>query len=528
MSGTPAEQGRAEHRALTGPSSRGMAVTSQPLATAAAIEILGVGGTAADAAVAAAATLCVVEPRATGIGGDVFALFWGAGADGPLGLDAAGPSAAAATVDAVRGAGHAEMPVTGPWTVTVPGAVDGWAQLLDRAGALGFEQVLQPAIRHAEQGFAVTPVIADEWAMHAGRISGDQAARDVFLPGGRAPRAGEVFVNPELGGLLRLLARDGAGGFYRGAPAERIGDAVERAGGPLRAADLQAWPGAQWVAPLRRSYRDVEHIVLPPPGQGIVALEALGIFEGLAAGDRAEEEHFAIEALKCAFADARDHLGDPLFGDVPVQRLLSPEHVAARRAGIGAEAADVVAPGAPTDTVYLAVVDGDGNACSLIQSLYSGFGSGIGVPGLGITLQNRGKGFVLDDGHPNRLEPGKRPYHTIVPAMLARDGSFAGCLGVVGGFMQPQGQMQIVRHLVDHDLDIAGAVAHPRIRYLDGCDIGAEPGYDPAVLDELRRRGHRVRELSNFGAGGAQAIVRDGDRLHAASDPRKDGSAQTA
>jgi gamma-glutamyltranspeptidase/glutathione hydrolase len=249
---------------------------------------------------------------------------------------------------------------------------------------------------------------------------------------------------------------------------------------------------------------------------------------GLRARDRGEEEHFAIEALKRAFADARDHLADPLFADVPVQRLLAAEQIAFRRAAVGAEAADVAAPGPPTDTVYLAVVDGEGNACSLIQSLYSGFGSGIGVPGLGITLQNRGKGFVLDDGHPNRLEPGKRPYHTIVPAMLARDGSFAGCLGVVGGFMQPQGQMQIVRHLVDHDLDIAGAVAHPRIRYLDGCDIGAEPGYDPAVLDELRRRGHRVRELSNFGAGGAQAIVRDGDRLHAASDPRKDGSAQTA
>jgi gamma-glutamyltranspeptidase/glutathione hydrolase len=504
-----------------------MAVSSQPLATAAAIEILGVGGTAADAAVAAAATLCVVEPRATGIGGDVFALFWPAGAGGPLALDAAGPAAAEATVDAVRAAGHTRMPATGPWTVTVPGAVDGWAQLLDRAGALGFDQVLRPAIRHAEQGFAVTPVIADEWAMHASRIANDAAARAVFLPGGRAPRAGERFANADLAALLRLLAADGAEGFYRGMPAERIGEAVERVGGPLRAADLAAWGGARWVTPLRRSYRDVELVELPPPGQGIVALEALAIFEGLSAGDRAEEEHFAIEALKRAFADARDHLADPLVVDVPVERLLGVDHVAARRAEIGAEAADVAAPGPPTDTVYLAVVDGDGNACSLIQSLYSGFGSGIGVPGLGITLQNRGKGFVLDDGHPNQLAPGKRPYHTIVPAMLAREGAFAGCLGVVGGFMQPQGQMQIVRHLVDHGEDVAGAIAHPRIRYLDGRDIGVEPAYDPAVVEELRRRGHRVRELGNFGAGGAQAIVRDGDELHAASDPRKDGCAQT-
>jgi gamma-glutamyltranspeptidase/glutathione hydrolase len=527
VSSLPIQHGYVDRRSLSGPLSRGMAVSSQPLATAAAIEILGAGGTAADAAVAAAATLCVVEPRATGIGGDVFALYWPAGAEHPLGLDAAGPSAAGATADAVRAAGHAQMPESGPWTITVPGAVDGWAQLLDRAGALGFEHVLQPAIGHAERGFVVTPVIAEEWAMHAGRIAGDRVARAVFLPSGRPPLAGERFANSGLGALLRLVAREGADGFYRGTPAERIGEAVESAGGPLRAGDLAAWGGARWVAPLRGAYRDVEVIELPPPGQGIVALEALAIFEGLSARDRAEEEHFAIEALKRAFADARDHLADPLVVDVPVERLLGPQHVAARRADIGAEAADVAAPGAPTDTVYLAVVDGEGNACSLIQSLYSGFGSGIGVPGLGITLQNRGKGFVLDDGHPNRLEPGKRPYHTIIPAMLAREGAFAGCLGVVGGFMQPQGQMQILRHLVDHGKDIAAAIGHPRIRYLDGYDVGVEPGYDAAVVEELRRRGHRVRALGSFGAGGAQAIVRDGDRLHAASDPRKDGCAQT-
>jgi gamma-glutamyltranspeptidase/glutathione hydrolase len=505
----------------------GAAVSSQPLATAAAIEILGVGGTAADAAVAAAAVLCVVEPRATGIGGDVFALYWPAGAQEPLGLDGAGPSAAAATVEALRAAGHDEMPTTGPWTVTLPGAVSGWSRLLERAGALGFGEVLKPAIRHAREGFAVTPVIADEWAMHAGRIAGDAAASATFLPGGRAPRAGERFANPDLGALLALLARDGADGFYRGTPAERIGAAVQAAGGPLDTGDLAAWPGARWVSPLRRAYRDVELLELPPPGQGLVVLEALAILAGLEPRDRAEEEHFAIEALKRAFADARDHLADPLVVDVPVQELLGDEHVARRRSDIGPEAAEIAAPGAPTDTVYLAVVDDDGNACSLIQSLYSGFGSGIGVAGLGITLQNRGKGFTLQDGHPNRLAPGKRPYHTIMPAMLARDGAFAGCLGVVGGFMQPQGQMQIVRHLVDHGLDVAAAVAHPRIRFLDGRDLAIEPGYDPAIVDALHLRGHRVRQLGNFGAGGAQAIVRVGDALHAASDPRKDGCALT-
>jgi gamma-glutamyltranspeptidase/glutathione hydrolase len=530
MSVTPASHENAaglRPRELRAPSGRGMVATSQPLAAQAGIDMLAAGGTAADAAVAAAATLCVVEPRATGIGGDAFALCWPAGASAPDALDGAGPSGSAATLDAIRAAGHTEMPGTGAWTITVPGAVDAWAKLLERHGRLTLAQVLAPAIRHAREGFAVTPAIAAEWAMHAGNIAGDEAASATFLPGGRAPRPGETFANPDMADLLELIAEGGPDAFYRGEPAERIGAAVERAGGPLRAADLAGFAGARWVAPLARPFRDVTVFELPPPGQGLVALEALGIFAAADYDDRTAEEHTAIEALKLAFDDANAHLADPLVEAVDVERLLGAEHWAQRRALIGPEAADIAAPGPATDTVYIAAVDGEGGACSLIQSLYSGFGSGVGVPGLGITLQNRGKGFVLDPEHPNRLAPGKRPYHTIIPGMLGLGSQFYGCVGVVGGFMQPQGQMQILRHLLDHGLGIGEALAAPRVRFLDGRSIGAEPGFDAEVLDGLRARGHEVRELSNFGAGGAQAILRDGDELHGASDPRKDGSVLT-
>jgi gamma-glutamyltranspeptidase/glutathione hydrolase len=529
MSVTPVspQQTAGRMRELLAPARRGMVATSQPLAVEAGVEMLQAGGTAADAAVAAAATLCVVEPRATGIGGDAFALYWPAGASAPDALDGAGPSGAGATVEAIAAAGHAQMPRTGPWTVTVPGAVDAWAKLLERHGRLGLDRVLAPAIRCAREGFEVTPQIAAEWAMHAGNIAGDEAASATFLPGGRAPAAGEAFNNEDMGALLAVIADGGPDAFYRGEPAERIGAAVERAGGPLRAADLAGFAGARWVQPLARPYRDVTVFELPPPGQGIVALQALGIFAGASYDDRVAEEHAAIEALKLAFEDASTHLADPLVEAVDVERLLGAEHLARRRALIGHDAADIAAPGPATDTVYLAVVDGDGNACSFIQSLYSGFGSGIGVPGLGITLQNRGKGFVLDPGHPNRLAPGKRPYHTIIPGMVGRGDAFAGCLGVVGGFMQPQGQMQILRHLVDHGLGVGAALAAPRARFLDGRAVGIEPGFDAEVVDGLRARGHEVGPLSNFGAGGAQAIVLLGEHLHGASDPRKDGCVLT-
>jgi gamma-glutamyltranspeptidase/glutathione hydrolase len=503
----------------------GMVATSHPLAAEAGIEMLEAGGTAADAAVAAAAVLTVVDPRSTSIGGDAFGLVWPAGAAAPVALAGAGPSAATLSVEAIRAAGFEQMPKIGPWTVTVPGSVSAWERLLERFGRLGLERVLQPAIRLAEGGFAVAPIIAGEWGDAQQRLTADETAARLFLPGGRAPNAGDRLANPELGGVLRTLARDGASAFYEGDLAERIGAAVDAAGGPLRAGDLAAWKGAQWVDPISRRYRDVDVYELPPPGQGIVVLEALGIFAGVECADLLDEEHAAIESLKIAFADAAAHVADPDVVAVPTERLLGEAHLAAGRARIDMGSAHGSVAGRATDTIYVAVVDGEGTGCSFIQSLYEGFGSGIAVPGTGMLLQNRGTNFVLDDGHPNQAAGGKRPYHTIIPAILGDAGGFLGCLGVVGGFMQPQGQMQILRHVLDHGMGLQEAVDAPRVRYLRDRRIGVEDGYRPDLAEGLARRGHELEPLGRFAGGGAQAILARDGVLTGASDKRKDGRA---
>jgi gamma-glutamyltranspeptidase / glutathione hydrolase len=503
----------------------GMVATSHPAAAQAGVAMLDEGGTAADAAVAAAAVLCVVDPRSTGIGGDAFALHWSAGESAPTALEAAGPAPAGLSVAALRAAGFERMPEIGPWTVTVPGAVSGWEALLVRHGWLGLERVLEPAIALADGGYEVAPMIAAEWAQAAPRIAGDAAARALLLRDGRPPAAGERMANPELAGVLREIAAGGAAAFYRGRAAAAIGAAVEHAGGPLRASDLADWAGAGWAEPLWGRYRDIDVIQLPPPGQGLIVLEALGVLDGLELASRADEEHACVEAIKLAFADAERHIADPLFEGVPVDELLSPAYLAARRAAVDMTTAGLAAAGVASDTVYVAAVDGDGTACSFIQSLYEGFGSGVAVPGTGIVLQNRGAGFVLDDEHPNRPAPGKRPYHTIIPSMLARDGEFLGCLGVVGGFMQPQGHVQILRHLLDHGLGLQAALDAPRLRFVGGRRVLAERGYDPAVVAELGRRGHEIGVLERFPAGGAQAVLRENSLLYGASDPRKDGCA---
>lgn len=506
----------------------GMVATSHPLAAHAGAEMLDAGGTAADAAVAASAVLCVVDPRSTSVAGDAFALMWTDGARVPTGLAGAGPAPAAMTPDALAAAGHETMPQHGPWSVTVPGAVSLWERLLARHGRLGLERVLRPAIEAAEQGFEVAPIIAGEWADSADRLRADDAARSLFLPDGHPPQAGDKFANVELGAVLRAIAANGADAFYQGEFAERIGAAVAASGGPLRGDDLAGWAGASWVEPIRREYRGVDVYEMPPPGQGIVVLEALGIFDGMAVADLADAEHAAIESLKLAFADAAAHVADPDVVEVPVDWLLSEETIAGRRAQIDPAAAAGATPASASDTVYVAVVDGDGNGCSLIQSLYEGFGSGIAVPGTGMLLQNRGSNFSLVPGHPNRVAGGKRPYHTIIPAMLGRDDRLFGCLGVVGGYMQPQGQMQIIRRIVDEGMGAQAALDAPRVRYLAGRRIAVEDHFDPAVREQLAHRGHEIGRLDRFSAGGAQAVLVGGDGMIGASDPRKDGCAVAA
>ncbi|MDQ3765916.1 MAG: gamma-glutamyltransferase family protein [Actinomycetota bacterium] len=497
---------------------RGMVVASHPLAVSAGLAMLGQGGTAADAAVAAAAVLCVVDPRSTGIGGDLFAQYWPSGGD-PIGLDAAGPAPQAMTIDALREAGYETMPMEGPWTVTVPGAVGGWAALMDRFGKLGLDAVLEPAIRHARAGFVIERFVADEWPTAVAKL--ERQGGSYFLPGGRAPSHGDTFAVPELGDVLGDIATGGSDAFYRGRYADGIARAMQAAGGPLNASDLAGWSGPSWVTPISASYGAVDVFELPPPGQGIVALEALGIYAEVHAHG-ADAEHAAIEAMKIAFADADAYVTDPAFEEVPVEALLDAAYLSRRAREIDPQHAAEARPGLSSDTVYLCVVDANGAACSLIQSLYEGFGSGMVVEG--IALQNRGAGFILDDEHPNRPVPGKRPYHTIIPAMIGDEGGFRGCLGVVGGFMQPQAQMQIVRNVIDEGLDPQSAVAAPRWRVIEGRRVSFEPSFDREVVDSLAAKGHEVGELGRFEAGGAQMIWRmDDGALSGGTDQRKDG-----
>jgi gamma-glutamyltranspeptidase/glutathione hydrolase len=511
-------------RRLTAASDRWMVATSHPLAVRAAVGALEEGGSAVDAAVAASAVLTVVDPVSTGIGGDMFALVWPRGAERPEGLAAAGPAPSGLSVETLRAAGFERIPEYGPWTITVPGAVGGWTAILERHGRLGVERLLAPAIDLAERGFRIARFVAEEWTATAEKVRENEAAAALFLPGGRPPAEGESFAVPDLGKVLRLIAEEGPDTFYRGEVAERIGAAVEEAGGPLSAEDLERWAGPTWVEPLRGTYAGVDVYELPPPGQGIIVLEALGIYEGLEKDGTAAEDHAAIEAIKLAFADAHAHVADPEVAHVPTAGLLSPEHLQARRSEVSDRAIKARA-GFPSDTVYLAVVDGDGMGCSLIQSLYEGFGSGVVVPGTGIALQNRGAGFVLDDDHPNRPEPGKRPYHTIIPAMLGRSEKLVGSLGVVGGFMQPQGQLQILRNIYERGLDPQAALDAPRFRFVEGRRVGLELGYDARVVEDLTARGHEIEDLPRFQAGGAQLVLCNDGRFLGASDPRKDGYA---
>lgn len=504
-------------------SAAGMVVTSHPLAVDVGLAVLRDGGTAADAAVAAAAMLTVVDPRSTGIGGDLFALYWEPGAAGPLGLAAAGGAPTGMTVTALRNHGFDAMPADGPWTVTVPGATWGWTALLDRFGRLDRGRVLRPAIDTARDGFVIAPIIGEEWHLGAAKLRRNPPAAQIFLPDGQVPAVGATFCNPGLADALDTYLAEGHEPFYTGRFAAGFAGAVAALGGPLETSDLAAWAGPEWTAPIRARYRGIDVYEMPPPGQGVVVLESMKLYEGLSSTTAGEADHNLIESLKVGFNDAADHVADPRFGPVPVEDLLDDDRLTKVRDQIGVRASDARGPGVPTDTVYVSVVDQSGAACSLIQSLYESFGSGVMAPGSGVLLHNRGNGFTLRDGHPNRPQGGKRPYHTIIPAMLGDSHGFRGCLGVVGGFMQPQGQLQILRNLVDRNMTAQQAVDAPRLRVLGGHAVGVEAGFDPASAEELQRRGHELSPLPRFECGGAQLILRTEGALDGGSDRRKDG-----
>lgn len=516
----------------------GMVATSQPLAVQAGVEMLRRGGNAIDAAVAAAAALNVVEPMSTGLGGDAFALVYLSKNRQIKALNASGRSPYAASLESFREMGYRQMPEKGVHTVTVPGTLDGWCTLLESYGTMGLAEVLEPAITLAEEGFPVTEIISHTWRKQQPLLERDAAAARVYLPGGRAPAAGDIVVQEDLAETLRKIARGGREVFYRGEIAGAIVDCCRAHGGLMTLKDLSDHTST-WVTPISANYRGYDVYECPPNGQGLVSLLALKMLEGYdlrsPGHNSAAYLHRLIEALKLGFADASKYVGDPDFADIPLEGLLSAAYAARQRRRInGEKAGEKVAAGAPEsegDTIYLAASDAEGNSVSFINSLYQAFGSGIVVDGTGICLQNRGALFSLEEGHRNALQPHKRPYHTIIPGMACKDGELYLTFGVMGGFMQPQGHVQLLSNIIDFGMDVQTALDAPRFRYYQQSDACAfEPGVPPQVLAELMEKGHRIVAADDpYSAdfGGGQAIMRHGNgrALIAGSDPRKDGCA---
>src|SRR5271157_2333219 len=519
----------------------GMVASSQPLASQAGLAILKQGGNAADAAVATAAALNVTEPMSTGIGGDCFALFFDAHSKLVKGVNGSGRAPAGLTIDVVREAGIklGSIPSHSPHAVTVPGAVSGWIDTIERFGRLTLPEVLAPAIQLAEDGYPVGPLTAFAWATTAGKLKKKYHGADL-LPGGRAPDPGQVVRNPLLAAVFREVAEHGKVGFYEGRVADAIVSVLHTAGGVLTIDDL-AQHASTFEDPISTNYRGVEVYEMPPNGQGITALLALNLLEEFNVSALAplspEYNHLLIECLRLAFADARRYVADPTTTPVPVDELLSKAYAAERRQLIDLNRATLDQPAgritAGSDTVYLSVVDGEGNACSFINSNYEAFGTGIVPDGCGFVLQNRGSNFSLDPDHPNALAPRKRPYHTIIPAMATQGGDLYACFGVMGGFMQPQGHVQVLSKMVDLEYDPQAALDAPRFCLLNGHpsgNVAVEDGIPRATVDALANMGHEIQVTSGvaraiFGQG--QIIRRDPESgvLWGGADPRGDGCA---
>ena len=511
---------------------RNVAATSQPLATAAALEIMQQGGNAIDAAVAAAAVLNVTEPHMTGMGGDAFSIVWWAETGELHGIDASGRSGSGMSVEALRARGHDRVPGSGPEAVTVPGAVSGWHALVGRFGNLTLAEVLQPAIRIASEGFPVTPVIARQWAGATEKLARDEGARATYLVDGeRAPRAGEWHTNPDIARSFQRIADEGPGVLYGGSLGQDLVDGLAELGGFLTLEDL-ATHQPRWVEPLSTDFRGFTVWELPPAGQGIAALEMLELLEPMdlegMGHNSADYLHHLIEVKKLAFADLHRYVSDADHMEIDPMSLLNPSYIDARRALIDPRvAADRVNPGrAVTDseTIYLSVADADGNMVSFINSVFSGFGSGVVIPGLGFALQNRGAGFVFDDGHPNQVAPRKRPFHTIIPGFVTRDGDPLMAFGLMGGSMQPQGHTQLLLNMLVFGMDPQEAVDAARFRHLSGRRVAIERISDEVAAD-LEARGHELADWRRTDFGGAQVILRLEKGWAAASEPRKDGHA---
>jgi gamma-glutamyltranspeptidase/glutathione hydrolase len=505
--------------------------TSHPLAAQAGLSMLARGGNAVDAAIAAAATLTVVEPTGNGLGSDAFCILW----DGSElhGLNASGGAPAGWTPERFRGA--EAVPYRGWESVTVPGAIGAWAALSARFGTLDLPTLLAPAMRYAEEGFTVTPVIGALWQRGAEMLSGQPGFAEAFMPGGRAPRAGERFRNPAQAQSLAMIAESKGRAFYEGALAERIAADARAHGAALSEADLAAYE-PEWCGTMSTGFGDSALHEIPPNGQGIAALMALGMLEHVDLAGLGPDDpmalHLQIEAIKLAFADLYAFVADRRYmTDITPADLIDPDYLKRRARLISRDRAQMHGPGAPKDggTVYLTTADASGMMVSFIQSNYSGFGSGVVVPGTGISLQNRGAGFTLEPGHPNEVGPGKRPFHTIIPGFLMENGAPKMSFGVMGGPMQAQGHVQMVLRTRLWGQDVQTAVDAPRWRFVAGNELACEEALAEATRVRLAELGHEITVEapdSAFGFGGAQLIERlEGGGYAAGSDPRKDGQA---
>ncbi|HJN44622.1 MAG: gamma-glutamyltransferase [Acidobacteria bacterium] len=507
----------------------GMVAASQPLAAQVGIDILKAGGNAIDAAVAVNAVLGLVEPHMNGVGGDLFAIVWDAETEQLYGLNATGRAPYEINRQVFERQGLERVPGTGPLTWTVPGAVDGWAQLLERFGTMSFADVLAPAIAYGRDGFPVSEVIQGQWAGSERTLAEWPTSAATYLPNGRPPALGELFKNPGLVRTYEAIAQGGRDAFYKGEIARKIVAFSESNGGYFTMRDFEDH-SSMWVDPVTSSYRGYDIWEIPPNSSGIVALMMLNILEGYDMAslghNSAAAIHRIVEAKKLAFADRDRYVADPNANALPVTELISKAYAEERRALIDpSRASQTVNAGDPTDTVYLTVVDKDRNAISLIESIFGGFGSKVVPADLGFALQNRGSGFSLEPGHLNSLEPHKRSLHTNMPAFVTKDGKPFLSFGVMGGDMQPQGHTQVLSNIIDFGMNLQEAGDAARVRH--GGSVQVEPGVTDAVIAELERMGHRVRRAGGGGMGGYQAIMINPETgmLHAGTDPRKDGAA---
>jgi gamma-glutamyltranspeptidase/glutathione hydrolase len=522
-----------------------MAATSHPLATQIALDILKAGGNAIDAAIAANAALGLMEPTGNGIGGDLFAIVWDAENEELVGLNASGRAPAMMTLEYFRERGIDKIPPYGPLPVSVPGTVDGWFELHGRYGKLPMQKILAPTIAYAREGFPVTEYIAKYLKVYEGRLGQYPGFAETYMPGGRVPQKGEVFKNPRLADTLEAIAKGGRDTFYKGDIARRIDSYMTEQGGLLRYADLAAHT-SEWVTPVSTNYRGWDVYELPPNGQGIAALQILNILESydiksMGFGS-AEYLHTLVEAKKLAFEDRARYYADMDFVDVPVATLISKEYANERRKLISADKAALSLPASDAklqdgDTIYLTVADDAGNMVSLIQSNYHGMGSGMTPGDLGFILQDRAELFALEEGHANVLEPGKRPFHTIIPAFVMKDGKPLISFGLMGGAMQPQGHAQIIVNLVDFGMNLQEAGDAARVNHVgssqptgevmtDGGVLHLESEFSQTTRDALEALGHTLGD-SDGSFGGYQAIMWDAGEgvYYGASEARKDGQA---